>query len=239
MRIVEKNKDIACVIVEPIMGNVGVVLPESNFLKDLEVLCRNAGIMIIFDEVITGFRVAFGGAQHIYDIDPDITCMGKIIGGGFPIGLYGGKQKIMECVSPLGDVYQAGTLSGNPVAVRAGIYVINYLKNNLHIYDNIADYGIKLKKAVCDIARDCGVPYVVNNITGMFTGFFSDNPVNDYDSAMSSNRKLYEKFFKIMIEEGLSFAPSPFEASFITLSHGNDELLKTIDAYERMFKRLQ
>ncbi|HQP51570.1 MAG: Glutamate-1-semialdehyde 2,1-aminomutase [Syntrophorhabdaceae bacterium] len=239
MRIVEKNKDIACVIVEPIMGNVGVVLPESNFLEDLEVLCRNAGIMIIFDEVITGFRVAFGGAQHIYNIDPDITCMGKIIGGGFPIGLYGGKQKIMECVSPLGDVYQAGTLSGNPVAVRAGIYVINYLKNNLHIYDNIADYGIKLKKAVCDIARDCGIPYVVNNITGMFTGFFSDNPVNDYDSAMSSNRKLYEKFFKIMIEEGLSFAPSPFEASFITLSHGNDELLKTIDAYERMFKRLQ
>ncbi len=238
INIVEENQDIACIILEPVMGNVGVVLPESNFLHDLEELCRKTGTLLIFDEVITGLRVTYGGAQHLYNITPDITCMGKIIGGGFPIGLYGGKKEIMERVSPLGDIYQAGTLSGNPIAVRAGIYVLNYLKNNFQVYELIDKYGNELKNAVLEIAQHYGIPYTINGITGMFTGFFSDNHVRDYRSALFTDRSLYERFFKLMLEEGIFFAPSPFEASFVTLSHGDNELSKTVAAYERVFKKL-
>lgn len=237
--ILERNKDIACIIAEPVMGNVGVVLPEAGFLHDLELLCKKEGILFILDEVITGFRVSFGGAQKLYNIKPDLTCLGKIIGGGFPIGLYGGKREIMESVSPLGDVYQAGTLSGNPVAVRAGIYVINYLKNNPDIYDIINKYGNKLKDAIDEISRHFGIPSTINSVTGMFTGFFTVDNVNDYSSAVSSDRSLYERFFKLMLEEGIFFAPSPFEASFITLSHGDDEMSKTIAAYEKVFGKLR
>ena len=236
--IVEGNHDIACIIIEPVMGNVGVVLPENNFLHDLEELCRKKHILLIFDEVITGFRVAFGGVQHLYNITPDITCMGKIIGGGFPIGLYGGKKEIMGRVSPLGDVYQAGTLSGNPIAVRAGIYVLNYLKSNLQVYDLINKYGNELINAILEITQYYGIPYTINSITGMFTGFFSDNHVYDYNSALSADRNLYERFFKLMLEEEIFFAPSPFEASFVTLAHGDNELSKTIAAYKRVFKKL-
>jgi len=238
IKIVEDNQDIACIILEPVMGNVGVVLPESNFLHDLEELCRKWDILLIFDEVITGFRMTYGGAQHLYNITPDMTCMGKIIGGGFPIGLYGGKKEIMERVSPLGDIYQAGTLSGNPIAVRAGIYVLNYLKNNFQVYELIDKYGNELKNAVLEIAQHYGIPYTINGITGMFTGFFSGNHVCDYSSAFSTDRSLYERFFKLMLEEGIFFAPSPFEASFVTLSHGDNELSKTVTAYERVFKKL-
>lgn len=239
VKIVEHNQDIACIIIEPVMGNVGVVLPENNFLHEIESLCRRKNILLIFDEVITGFRVAYGGVQHLYNIVPDITCLGKIIGGGFPIGLYGGKREIMEKIAPLGDVYQAGTLSGNPVAVRAGMYVINYLKNNTYIYDIIGKYGQTLKDAVNNISYDCGVPYTINSITGMFTGFFIDSDVSDYSSAISADRNRYEKFFKLMIEEGIFFAPSPFEASFITLSHGDKEMSKTVAAYEKIFGKLR
>jgi len=238
LRIVEGNKDIACIIIEPVLGNIGVVLPEDGFLSAVEGLCRENNILLIFDEVITGFRVAYGGAQHRYNIAPDLTCLGKIMGGGFPIGAYGGRREIMERVSPLGDVYQAGTLSGNPIAVRAGIYVLNYLKNNAQIYDLIDKYGDALKIAVLEIAQKYGIPYRINNITGMFTGFFSEGPVCDYESALSANRELYEKFFKSMLEEGVFFAPSPFEAAFLTLSHGDDELLKTVAAYERVFRNM-
>jgi glutamate-1-semialdehyde 2,1-aminomutase len=236
--IVEGNRDIACVIVEPIMGNMGVVLPENGFLKGLERICRDRGILLIFDEVITGFRVAYGGAQHIYGIKPDITCLGKIIGGGFPIGAFGGRKEIMECLAPLGAVYQAGTLSGNPVAVRAGICVLTYLKEHPEVYAMMGERVDALKAAILGIAKRQGIPYTVNSATGMFTGFFTEHDVRDDKSASAANRMIYERFFKRMLEEGIFFAPSLFEASFVTLSYGDKEMTKTVEACERVFKGL-
>jgi glutamate-1-semialdehyde 2,1-aminomutase len=236
--IVEGNQDIACVIVEPVMGNMGVILPENGFLKGLEMICRDRGILLIFDEVITGFRVAYGGAQHLYGIKPDITCLGKIIGGGFPIGAFGGRKEIMEDLAPLGAVYQAGTLSGNPVAVRAGIYVLTYLKEHPEVYAAMRERVDALKAAMLEIARRYKVPYRINGITGMFTGFFAERDVHDDKSASAADRMIYERFFKRMLEEGIFFAPSPFEASFVTLSHGDKEMTKTMEACERVFKGL-
>ncbi len=237
-RIADSSDDIACVIIEPVMGNMGVILPEEGFLKGLEGLCRKRGILLIFDEVITGFRIAFGGAQHIYDIDPDLTCLGKIIGGGFPIGAFGGKRQIMDRLAPQGDVYQAGTLSGNPVAVRAGLYVLAYLKENGHVYATMRENANILAKEVTAIAVKHGVPYRINSMTGIFTGFFSDRDVTGYETAAASDRGLYERFFKGMLEEGIFFAPSQFEASFITLTSGEVEMQKTIAACEKVFKDL-
>jgi glutamate-1-semialdehyde 2,1-aminomutase len=238
-KIVDENKDIACIIMEPIMGNVGLILPAEGFLHDVQEICRKEGVLLIFDEVITGFRVDYGGAQHLYSIKPDITCLGKIIGGGFPIGAFGGRKEIMNMIAPLGPVYQAGTLSGNPIAVRAGIYVLEYLKKNPAVYQIMGDNLDRLRTALLAIAGKYGVPYQINHTTGMFTGFFSDRQVNGYDDALASNRAMHEKFFKMMLDEGIFFAPSPFEASFLTASHGQDEITKTIGAYERVFKSLR
>jgi glutamate-1-semialdehyde 2,1-aminomutase len=237
--IVKESKDIACIILEPVMGNMGLILPEKRFLEDVQDISRQEGILLVFDEVITGFRVTYGGAQHVYGIDPDITCLGKIIGGGFPIGAFGGKKEIMDMIAPLGGVYQAGTLSGNPVAVRAGIYVLEYLRKNNYIY-SLMDKNIeRLKTQLLQIADKFGIPYKINHITGMFTGFFSENIVNDYEAALMSDRAIYEQFFKLMLEEGIFFAPSPFEASFLTASYGEDEFLKTINAFEKVFKTIK
>jgi glutamate-1-semialdehyde 2,1-aminomutase len=238
LRVIKDDRDVACVILEPVMGNMGVILPKSGFLKDLESLCKEKGILLIFDEVITGFRVAFGGAQTIYGIDPDITCLGKIIGGGFPVGAFGGKREIMENISPLGKVYQAGTLSGNPIAVRAGIYVLKYLKEKKEVYRDLERKVRTISEEVKKIAQKYKIPYTVNGLCGMFSGFFVDGEVNDYESAKKSDRSLYEKFFKLMLKQGIFFAPSPFEASFLTVSHGEKEIDSTIEAYERVFKEL-
>jgi glutamate-1-semialdehyde 2,1-aminomutase len=237
--IVERRKDIACIIMEPVMGNMGLILPSTGFLKNVEELCRQEGILLIFDEVITGFRVVYGGAQHLYGIKPDLTCLGKIIGGGFPIGAFGGRKDIMSLIAPLGSVYQAGTLSGNPIAVKAGIYVLEYLREHHDLYSGMDANLDRLRKEVLAIADKYGIPYQINHITGMFTGFFTDRPVNSYDAALSSSRTVHEKFFKMMLEEGIFFAPSPFEASFLTASYGREELKKTIEAYDRVFKKLR
>ncbi len=237
--IVRKNSDIACIILEPVIGNMGLILPEQRFLEDVQEICKKRGILLIFDEVITGFRVGYGGAQHIYGISPDITCLGKVIGGGFPIGAFGAKREIMNMIAPLGDVYQAGTLSGNPIAVKAGIYVLKYLKENRQVYSSMDEKVARLKAAVLDIADKFKISYKINHITGMFTGFFSDSAVKDYETALASNRTLYEKFFKLMIQESVFFAPSPFEASFLTTSHGENEIAKTIEAYEKVFRSLE
>jgi glutamate-1-semialdehyde 2,1-aminomutase len=234
--ITEKTDDIACVILEPIMGNMGVILPEEGFLQGVREICSAKGILLIFDEVITGFRVAFGGAQSLYNIRPDLTCLGKIIGGGFPIGAFGGKKEIMEKVSPLGDVYQAGTLSGNPIATRAGVYVLGYLKEHRDIYEVLRKRGDALKSGMLACARKYRIPYTINSATGMFTGFFAEGDVHDYDTANASDRKAYEKYFKGMLEEGIFFAPSQFEAAFLNLSYGDDELAKTLDACEKVFQ---
>ena len=237
--IMDGSDDIACVIVEPIMGNMGVILPEDGFLKGLESLCRERSILLVFDEVISGFRVAFGGAQYIWGIDPDITCLGKIIGGGFPIGAFGGKRQIMERLAPLGDVYQAGTLSGNPVAVRAGIHVLGRLKESAaDIYPRLALMGERFSAAMLEITQRWGIPYRINSITGMFTGFFSPSAVTDYEKAASCDRELYEKFFKGMLAEGIFFAPSQFEASFFTCAFGTPEIDRTIEAAGKVFSAI-
>jgi glutamate-1-semialdehyde 2,1-aminomutase len=234
--IIAKTDDVACIILEPIMGNMGVILPEEGFLRGVREICTSKDILLIFDEVITGFRVAFGGAQSLYGIRPDLTCLGKIIGGGFPIGSFGGRKEIMERVSPLGDVYQAGTLSGNPIATRAGVYVLSYLKEHQDTYEVLRRRGETLKSGMLECARRYGIAYTVNSATGMFTGFFTESDVRGYDAANSSDRKAYEKYFKGMLDEGIFFAPSQFEAAFLTLSHGDDDLAKTLDACEKVFR---
>jgi glutamate-1-semialdehyde 2,1-aminomutase len=233
--IIERNDDIACVIVEPIMGNMGLIPPEKGFLEGLSALCRKKDVLLIFDEVITGFRVAFGGAQALFGIKPDMTCLGKIIGGGFPIGVFGGKREILERIAPLGDVYQAGTLSGNPVAVRAGIFVLRHLKDHPEIYDLFHSRGDTLAEGLLQRAVSYGIPYKVNRVTGLFTGFFSREGIDDFDGANRADRRAYEQFFKGMLDEGIFFAPSQFEAAFLTIAHGDEEIQKTLDASERVF----
>lgn len=235
----EKANDIACVILEPIMGNMGVILPEEGFLKGVREICDSKGMLLIFDEVITGFRVAYGGAQRLYGIQPDITCLGKIIGGGFPIGAFGGKKEIMERIAPIGDIYQAGTLSGNPIAVRAGIYVLNYLREHHDLYEILGKRGDRLKSGVLERARAHGIPYRINSTTGMLTGFFVEDDVCDYQAAAGSDRRAYEHFFKGMLDEGIFFAPSQFEAAFLTIAHTDEEITRTLDACEKVFQNMK
>ncbi len=237
--ITKKNEDIACVILEPIMGNMGVIPPEESFLKGIREICASQDILLIFDEVITGFRVHFGGAQALYGIRPDMTCLGKIIGGGFPIAAFGGRKEIMEKVAPLGDVYQAGTLSGNPIATRAGVYVLRYLKDHPDLYEGLRRQGDMLKTGMLACARKYGVPLAINSTTGMFTSFFTEGEVRDYEGANGANRKVYETFFQGMLEEGIFFAPSQFEAAFLTLFHNDNETAKTLDACEKVFKTMR
>jgi glutamate-1-semialdehyde 2,1-aminomutase len=236
--ILRSEGDIACLIIEPIMGNMGVILPDSGFLEGVRDLCEKHGVLLIFDEVITGFRVAYGGAQQLYGIVPDLTCLGKIIGGGFPIGAFGGGREIMEHLAPLGGVYQAGTLSGNPIAVRAGIHTLRRLKEE-NPYGRLGQRLGALGMSIEEIAREHGVPYRINAITAMFTGFFSRQDVVDYESAFSSDRRLYELFFKAMLEEGLFFAPSQFEAAFLTMAFDDAIMEQTIEAYRRVFRRMK
>lgn len=236
--IIKNDKNIACVIIEPIMGNIGVILPDKVFLRELQSVCNENEILLIFDEVITGFRVTYGGAQHLFNIKPDMTCLGKIIGGGFPIGAFGGRGDIMDMLAPEGSVYQAGTLSGNPVAVSAGIYILDFLKENQSIYKQMDNFLTTLEKDVITLASTYRLPYRINKITGMWTGFFTNIDVCNYQTAINSDRLLYEHFFKLMLEEGIFFAPSPFECAFLSLSHREDELNHTLKAYEKVFKKL-
>lgn len=236
--LVKANSEIGCIILEPVMGNMGVILPEKGFLNGVQEICREKGILLICDEVITGFRVTYGGAQHVYGIDPDITCLGKIIGGGFAIGAFGGKREIMEKISPVGDTYQAGTLSGNPIAVRAGMYALKYLAENRDVYGLMSRRIEDIAGAVLELAGKYNIPYHINSVTGMFTGFFSNSRVWDYDTALLSNRTLYEQFFKGMLAEGIFFAPSQFEASILTLCHEGEEIARTVKAYEKVFRSM-
>ncbi len=237
-RIVKDRKDIACLIMEPVMGNMGVILPGETFLHDVRDLCDRHGILLVFDEVITGFRIAYGGAQELYGVRPDLTCLGKIIGGGFPIGAFGGRRELMEKVAPLGGVYQAGTLSGNPVAVRAGIYTLTRLKEEMP-YGLLRARVERLGTAISQVAREEGVAYSINGVTSMFTGFFNDRDVIDYETAVSSDRRLYEVFFKAMLEEGIFFAPSQFEAAFLTLAHDDEVVEKTVETARRVFRKIK
>ena len=229
--------EIACIIVEPIAGNMGVVLPERGFLEGLRKICDEEGMIFLFDEVITGFRVAYGGAQELYGIKADLTCLGKIIGGGLPVGAYGGKEMIMERVAPLGGVYQAGTLSGNPLAMTAGIETLELLKSK-KIYQDLERKTSYLIENISISAEEKGIPLSINHTKGMFTLFFAEGPVKDYRTAKMSDTSRFAKFFIEMMEQGIYLPPSQFEACFISLAHTQKDLDKTIQACDNAFKQI-
>jgi glutamate-1-semialdehyde 2,1-aminomutase len=228
-RVFQANRDeIAALIVEPIAGNMGVVPPADGFLKRLRELCDQHGALLVFDEVISGFRAGPGGAQAWANVRPDLTCLGKIIGGGLPVGAYGGRADLMELVSPAGPVYQAGTLSGNPLAMTAGIWCLDHLSPKL--YRNLAALGTRLAAGLADAARSAGVPLQVNAFGSLLTPFFTDQPVRDYASATRSNTAAYAKFFRGMLERGVYPPPSQFEAWFLSAAHTTKDVDRTIAA---------
>lgn len=218
------NKDeIACVIVEPCAANMGVVPPKEGFLQFLRDITMKNNALLIFDEVITGFRLSIGGAQKYYNITPDLTTLGKIVGGGMPLAVYGGKREVMECVAPLGSVYQAGTLSGNPVAVTSGIETIKILESNVSEYDVLNEKSAKIEKAM----KETGLN--VNRVGSIMTPFFTDKKVIDYDTAVTSNTENFAKFFNHMQSNGIYSAPSQFEAMFVSMAHSDEDIDYTYD----------
>jgi len=229
--------EIACIIVEPIAGNMGVILPERGFLEGLRKICNEEGILLLFDEVITGFRVAYGGAQELYGIRADLTCLGKIIGGGLPVGAYGGKEKIMERVAPLGGVYQAGTLSGNPLAMTAGIETLELLRSS-KVYQDLERKTSYLTENISISAEEKGIPLCINHTTGMFTLFFTEGPVRDYRTAKMSDTNRFAQFFIEMMEQGIYLPPSQFEACFLSIAHTQKDLDKTIEACDNAFREI-
>lgn len=231
-----KGGEIACVIVEPVAGNMGVVPPQPGFLQLLRDLTRKYGALLIFDEVITGFRVAFGGAQELYGIEPDLTCLGKIIGGGLPVGAYGGTAKIMEHIAPLGAVYQAGTLSGNPLAMAAGIEMLNALSDK-RIYEDLEKKSAKLCQGLKKNADELGIPARFTRVGSMFSMFFTDMDIIDYDSVKTSDTGLFKRYFHAMLEEGVYLAPSQFEAGFMSTAHTDQDIERTIEASKRALRK--
>ncbi|MBI1743646.1 glutamate-1-semialdehyde 2,1-aminomutase [Candidatus Acetothermia bacterium] len=232
------SEQIAAVIVEPIAGNMGVVLPEPGFLAGLRELSRQHGALLIFDEVITGFRVAYGGAQQLYDVKPDLTCLGKIIGGGLPVGAYGGRKEIMQLVAPLGPVYQAGTLSGNPLAMTAGIATLKILRQS-GVYGKLENLSRDLEQGLVQAAERADVPMRLNRVGSMLTVFFADETVRDYRSAKRSDTSRYARFFWAMLNRGCYLPPSQFEAWLISLAHTNEDIHKSIAAAEAAFQDLK
>ncbi|MBF0552346.1 MAG: glutamate-1-semialdehyde 2,1-aminomutase [Deltaproteobacteria bacterium] len=228
---------VAAIIVEPIAGNMGVVLPQDGFLTGLRNLCTKHGTLLVFDEVITGFRVALGGAQQLYGVTPDLTCLGKIIGGGLPVGAYGGSKAIMSAVAPEGNVYQAGTLSGNPVAMAAGAATLQLLKKN-NVYLELEQKGRQLFTGLRMAAENEGITVTVNFIASMGSMFFHPGPVTDFTSVKQSNSSAFINFYKYMRESGIYLAPSAFEAAFVSAAHTSADLDKTITAASTAFKRL-
>ncbi|HID08240.1 MAG TPA: aminotransferase class III-fold pyridoxal phosphate-dependent enzyme, partial [Armatimonadetes bacterium] len=229
--------EVAAVIVEPIAGNMGVVPPRHGFLEALRELTHKHNAVLIFDEVITGFRVCYGGAQTLYNIQPDMTVLGKIIGGGFPIGAYGGRREIMEQVAPLGPVYQAGTLSGNPVAVSAGIATLSVLKREIP-YPTLERLSEKLATNMLEVAQRAGVQVQINRIGSMMTIFFSDSPVFDYQSALQADCNQFAKFFHAMLDKGIYLPPSQFEAMFVSMAHTDEDINATIEAARIAFSEV-
>jgi glutamate-1-semialdehyde 2,1-aminomutase len=232
----EHGPSIAAIIVEPIAGNIGVVPPADGFLRGLRERCTANGSALIFDEVISGFRAAPGGAQSIFDIRPDLTCLGKIIGGGLPVGAYGGRTELMSLVAPAGPVYQAGTLSGNPMAMTAGLWALKRLQPRL--YKELARRGSILAAGLAEAARDASVPLQVNAFGSVVTPFFTDAPVRDYDSALRANTAAYATFFNAMLARGVYPPPSQFEAWFLSSAHTDRDIAKTIAAARSSMKEV-
>ncbi|MBI2618805.1 MAG: glutamate-1-semialdehyde 2,1-aminomutase [Ignavibacteriales bacterium] len=225
--------EVAALIVEPVAGNMGCVPPGAGFLQGLRDLCSREHIVLIFDEVMTGFRVAPGGAQELYSVRPDLTTLGKIIGGGLPVGAYGGKKEIMNLVSPSGPVYQAGTLSGNPLAMAAGHEMLRTLSKSKSIYKKLEFLGKILEEGMNDHLRKVGLPYCLNRVGSMFTLFFTEREVVDFGSAKSSDTKRFAAYFNRMLEQGVYLPPSQFEAAFISAAHTEKDLERTITAFKK------
>jgi len=221
-------REIAAVIVEPIAANMGVVPPQPGFLESLRSLTSQFGALLIFDEVITGFRVAYGGAQNLLTITPDLTCLGKIVGGGLPVGAYGGKREIMEMMAPVGPVYQAGTLSGNPLAMTAGIETIKIL-NQPGVYERLEGAAYRLEEGVVKAISTLKLKLTVSRFASLFTIFFTDNPALDYESVSQADTALFGKFFQQLLSKGIYWPPSQFEAAFISLAHSEDDIETTVD----------
>jgi glutamate-1-semialdehyde 2,1-aminomutase len=236
-RVVDAHRDqIAALVVEPIAGNMGVVPPREGFLEGLRAICDRQGILLVFDEVISGFRAAAGGAQQLFGIRPDLTCLGKIIGGGLPVGAYGGRADVMELVAPAGPVYQAGTLSGNPLAMTAGLWSLTELSPKL--YRHLAKLGAHLADGLARAARDAGVPLQVNAFGSLVTPFFTSEPVRDLQGAMKADTAAYGRFFRGMLARGVYPPPSQFEAWFLSGAHTEQDVEKTVKAARAAMKDL-
>jgi glutamate-1-semialdehyde 2,1-aminomutase len=231
--------EIAAVIIEPVAGNMNLVLPEPNFLSTLRKLCDRHHVVLIFDEVMTGFRVAKGGAQALYDIVPDLTTLGKIIGGGMPVGAFGGKKAIMEKLSPLGNVYQAGTLSGNPVAMVAGLETLKIIEEEKDFYENLSVHTQMLAEGLNALGKKLSIPFFAQSIGGMFGFYFSENiAIKDYQSVQAGDVERFKKFFHAMLNKGIYLAPSAFEAGFVSAAHTQEDIAKTLDCAEKSLKEI-
>jgi glutamate-1-semialdehyde 2,1-aminomutase len=229
--------DIACVIVEPVAANMGVVPPAEGFLQSLREITRAAGALLVFDEIVTGFRLGQGGAQALFGVTPDLTCLGKVIGGGLPVGAYGGRREIMEQVAPLGAVYQAGTLSGNPLAMAAGIITLRTIKGEAP-YLVLDDLAAQLTTGLLALARRAEIDVRINRAGSMFTLFFAGEPVTDYASAKRADADRYARFFRALLDRGVYFPPSQFEACFVSLAHLDRDITQTLEAAEAAFGEL-
>ncbi|MDQ2086963.1 glutamate-1-semialdehyde 2,1-aminomutase [Herbivorax sp. ANBcel31] len=233
------GSDIAAIIVEPVAANMGVIPPEEGFLKFLREITIKYGALLIFDEVITGFRISFSGAQGYYGINPDITVFGKIIGGGFPVGAYGGRLDIMKMISPEGTVYQAGTLSGNPVAMAAGIATLKILRDNPDIYDKIDKMASKLESSITDLKGKYDIPLAVNRIGSIMSVFFTNERVKDYSTVARSDSDMFCSYFKEMLNKGIYLAPSQFESMFISEAHSTEDIENTVKCIDKALKVLK
>ncbi len=233
----EHGSDLAAIIVEPVAGNMGCIPPQPGFLEGLRTICDESGALLIFDEVMTGFRVAYGGAQSRFGVRPDITTLGKIIGGGMPIGAYGASRTLMQLVSPLGPMYQAGTLSGNPVAVAAGRATLSVLRNS-SIYDDLEERSAEFEAGVLKSAEHHGVPITINRVGSMWTIFFVDGPVVDFDTANRSSRERFARFFHVMLSEGVYLPPSQLEAAFFCAAHAKKDVLQLVERADRALKKV-
>jgi glutamate-1-semialdehyde 2,1-aminomutase len=233
----DQGSEIAAVIIEPIAGNMGCVPPQPGYLEAVRDVTARHGALLIFDEVMTGFRVAYGGAQQLYNITPDLTCLGKIIGGGLPAAAFGGRADVMERVAPVGPVYQAGTLSGNPLAVTAGLTTLRLLKE-FDPYRELEERSARLERGLRDAAGELGIPATVNRVGSMLTAFFTEGPVTGWDTAKRSDAELYGRFFRLMLEEGVYLAPSQYECAFVSTTHTNEVIDNTIRAARASMQRL-
>jgi glutamate-1-semialdehyde 2,1-aminomutase len=233
----EMGREVAAIILEPVAGNMGVVPPTEGYLQGLRRLCDDYGAVLIFDEVITGFRLSPGGAQQLYGVTPDMTCLGKIIGGGLPVGAYGGKRQIMEHMAPCGQVYQAGTLSGNPLAMSAGLATLEIL-SDAGVYAELEEKAQYLARGLGQTALAAGVPVLLNRVGSMGCGFFTTQPIDNFESALSANTEAYAVFFQEMLQQGVYLAPSQFEAFFISTAHAREDLDRTIEAAGKALMRV-